>query len=196
MESVALTKDSMTGQNFQGISRYEPIRHSTGKVVDDRDYPFALITYKEIFGGHSRTIGNYWTNVALQPENFVLMNRSDVTRLGLREGGEVKIVSRTNPEGILDLGNGHKQTIKGKVKAIQGIRPGVIAVSWHYGHWAYGARDVIVDKKVIKGDPRRGRGLCANPILLLDEGMKTTGLTDPIGGSASFYDTRVKLVRV
>jgi anaerobic selenocysteine-containing dehydrogenase len=196
VEPVALAKDSITGQNFHGVPRYEPIRHSTGKIVDDRDYPFALITYKEIFGGHSRTIGNYWTNIALQPENFVLMNKSDAGRFGLRDGDEVKLVSRTNLEGILDLGNGQNQIIKGKIKTIQGIRPGVIAVSWHFGHWAYGARDVIVDGKVVKGDPRRSRGLCANPVLLLDEGMKTTGLTDPIGGSASFYDTKVKLIRI
>jgi anaerobic selenocysteine-containing dehydrogenase len=195
VEPVALAKDSITGRNFRGVPRYEPIRNSTGKVVDDRDYPFALITYKEIFGGHSRTIGNYWTNIALQPENFVLMNKNDTLALGLRDGDEVKLVSRTNPEGILDLGNGHRQIIKGKVRAIQGIRPGVIAVSWHYGHWAYGASDVVVDGRLVKGDARRGRGLCANPLLLLDEGMKTTGLTDLIGGSASFYDTRVKLVK-
>ena len=196
VETVALAKDSMTGQNFRGVPCYEPIRHSTGKLVDDRDFPFAVITFKEIFGGHSRTIGNYWTNIALQPENFVLMNKSDALRIGLADGAEVKLVSRTNPEGSLDLGNGLKQIIKGKVKTMQGIRPGVVAVSWHFGHWAYGARDVTVDRKVVKGDPRRARGLCANPVLLLDEGMKTTGLTDLIGGSASFYDTRVKLVRV
>lgn len=29
--------------------------------------------------------------------------------------------------------------------------------------------------------------------MLLDTKMKTTSLTDPIGGSASFYDTRVKV---
>lgn len=195
VEPVALTKDSMTGRPFSGVPKYEPIRHSTGRLVDDREFPFALITYKEIFGGHSRTIPTYWANIGLQPENFVLMNRSDARRLGFREGEEVKLVSRTNPDGILDLGNGAREVVKGKVKAVEWIRPGVVAVSWHYGHWAYGSRDVVVDERVVKGDPRRGRGLCANPVLLLDEGMKTTGLTDPIGGSASFYDTRVKLVR-
>lgn len=196
VEPVALTKDSITGQPFSGIARYEPIRHSTGKVVDDLEYPFALITYKEISGGHSRTIPTYWVNIALQPENNVLINRADSMRLGLNDGDQVKLVSRTNPGGTLDLGNGHMQIVKGKVKAIQGIRPGVVAVSWHYGHWAYGSRDVVVDGKLVKGDERRGRGLCANPVLLLDEGMGTTGLTDPIGGSASFYDTRIKLVKV
>ncbi|MGI9861955.1 hypothetical protein SDD30_11310 [Moorella naiadis] len=72
--------------------------------------------------------------------------------------------------------------MQGKVKLIKGIRPGVIAASWHYGHWAYGARDVVIDGQVVKGDPRRGRGLCPNAVMLLDTGMKTTSLTDPIGG--------------
>jgi tetrathionate reductase subunit A len=62
--------------------------------------------------------------------------------------------------------------------------------------WAYGARDVIVDGQMGQGDARRNVGLCSNPVLLLDEGTKTTCLTDPIGGSASFYDTKIKLVKV
>jgi tetrathionate reductase subunit A len=55
---------------------------------------------------------------------------------------------------------------------------------------------MVVDGQTIKGDARRTVGLCSNPVLLLDEGTKTTCLTDPIGGSASFYDTKVKLVKV
>jgi hypothetical protein len=32
--------------------------------------------------------------------------------------------------------------------------------------------------------------------MALDEAMQTTCLTDPIGGSSSFYDTKVNLVKV
>ncbi len=48
----------------------------------------------------------------------------------------------------------------------------------------------------IKGDQRRGKGLNPNGAMRLDEHTKTAPLTDPIGGSASFYDTRVKVVKV
>lgn len=196
VEPVGLTHDSITGKLYSGVPRLEPIQNSDGTPVKDDAYPFQLITFKEIFGGQSRTASNYWAQVALLPENFILMNKSDGAPLGLRDGDEVKLMSRTNPEGKLDLGAAGVELVKGKVKLIEGIRPGVIAASWHYGHWAYGARDVIIDGQVIKGDERRGKGLCPNPVMLLDTRMKTTSLTDPIGGSAAFYDTRVKVEKV
>ncbi|WP_338833281.1 Tetrathionate reductase subunit A [Moorella humiferrea] len=196
VEPVATTRDSITGRLFGGVPRLEPVSNSDGTPVKDADYPLQLITFKEIFGGQSRTIGNYWGQVALLPENFILMHRSDGARLGLRDGDRVKLISRTNPDGKLDLGPAGVEAVQGKVKLIEGIRPGVIAASWHYGHWAYGARDVVIDGRVVKGDARRRGGLCPNPVMLLDMRMKTTCLTDPIGGSASFYDTRVKVEKV
>ncbi|MFQ5380845.1 MAG: molybdopterin dinucleotide binding domain-containing protein, partial [Dehalococcoidia bacterium] len=167
-----------------------------GSLVEASEGELNLITYKYIFGGHSRTATNYWAQLALEPENYVLINRRDADRLGLSDDDEVKLVSATNSDGMWELGAGGRRPVAGKVKSLEGIRPGVVAVSWHYGHWAYGASDVVVDGERIKGDERRGKGLCPNAIMLLDEGTETTCLTDPIGGSASFYDTPVSLVKV
>ena len=197
-EPVAMGKDSITGKSFFGTAHYEPIQNSTGTLVDDKDMPFYAITYKEVTGGQSRTISNYWTQggMGVLPTNYILVNPRDASTLGVSDGDTVKLASRTNPQGILDLGNGKPEPVQGKVKLTQGVRPGVVLISWSYGHWAYGARDVVVDGQTIKGDARRTVGLCSNHVLLLDEGTKTTCLTDPIGGSASFYDTKVKLVKV
>ncbi len=104
-------------------------------------------------------------------------------------------MSASNPDGIWPVGNGQDQEMVGKVKCIEGIRPGVVAVSWHFGHWAYGSSDVEIDGEKIKGDDRRGKGVNPNAAMLLDEGMQTTCLTDPIGGSSSFFDTKVNLVK-
>ena len=38
------------------------------------------------------------------------------------------------PKRILD--------IIGRVEPMEGIRPGTITVSWHYGHWAYGSHEI------------------------------------------------------
>jgi anaerobic selenocysteine-containing dehydrogenase len=95
-----------------------------------------------------------------------------------------------------DLKNGQKIPVEGKVKVKQGMKPGVVAVSWHFGHWAYGANDVEVNGEKIPGDVSRRRGLCTNAVLHIDPQLKNVGLQDLIGASASFYDTRVKLVRV
>lgn len=198
VEKAAKIKDSITGEKWDGLPRVEPVRHSTGKEYTGDGFEFTLITFKEIFGGHSRTISNYWANIALQNdgENFVIISKRDGERLGIGDGDKVKLVSETNPDGVWPIGNGQDREMVGKAKCIEGIRPGVVAVSWHFGHWAYGSSDVEIDGETIKGDDRRGKGVCANAAIILDEGMETTCLTDPIGGSSSFYDTKVNLVKV
>jgi anaerobic selenocysteine-containing dehydrogenase len=198
VENAAKVKDSITGERWDGLPRVEPIRHSTGTEYTGDGYEFNLITYKEIFGGHSRTISNYWTNIALQAEgeNFAIINKRDGERLGIIDGDNVKLVSATNPDGIWPIGNGQDREMVAKAKCIEGIRPGVVAVSWHFGHWAYGSSDVEIDGETIKGDDRRSKGVNPNAAMDLDEGMQTTCLTDAIGGSSSFYDTKVNLVKV
>lgn len=143
----------------------------------------------------SRTISNYWLN-ALLPENAILLNKRDADRLRLSDGDQVRVISASNPEGVWDLKNGTKKPMVGTVRVIQGIRPGVAAFSLGHGHWAYGASDVVIDGKTITGDPRRARGIHANAALRIDPHLKDTTLSDLIGGSAVFYDTRVKLVKV
>lgn len=196
LERVAKQKNSVTGAAFDGLPRYHPPLSSNGRPVEDRNYPFQLITYKEIFGTQSRTPGTYWTQLSLQPENGILMNRVDARRLGLADGDQVRLTSATLAEGVVDLGNGRQREMIGRVKVMEGIRPGVVAVSQSYGHWAYGASDMEVDGVKVPGDPRRGKGVQINPLLRLDDHSRTVCLTDPIGGSASFYDTSVAITRV
>ncbi len=195
-EPVALARNSMTGNRFSGIGIFEPIKDARGRELDDREFPLMLITYKEIYGGQSRTIGDYWLTQIFAPENYILIHPETAQEFGLGDGDFAKIVSPTNPEGVWDLKNGEKVPVAGKVKLTQGVRKGVVAVSWSYGHWAYGANDVVVDGKVIKGDRRRKTGLCPNSVMRVDPYLKNVTLEDPIGGSASYFDTRVKLVKI
>lgn len=197
-EKTATTKSAMTGKPLIGYATY--IRAPTdilgNPLNDEKDgYEFHLITHREIFHTKSRTISNYWL-LALAPENYVLMNAQDAARLGLRDGDRVRIISPTNPEGVWDLGNGQKWPMIGKVKVIQGIRPGVIAFSLGHGHWAYGASDITIDGVGVRGDPRRATGIHANAAMRVDPYLKNTCLVDPVGGSAVFYDTLVKVEKV
>ena len=103
---------------------------------------------------------------------------------------------RSLPEGIVDLRDGRQLEIAGPVEIREGIRPGVVAVSWHYGHWAYGSNDVEVNGQTVHGDRRRAAGLCPNLVMATDPVLKDVSLTDPIGASASFYDTYVNVEAV
>ncbi|MDO8612128.1 MAG: molybdopterin-dependent oxidoreductase [Dehalococcoidia bacterium] len=196
-EKTAGIKDSMTGKHFSGIPRYVPAyTDSLGNPIEDEKegYDLYLITHREITHTKSRTVGNYWL-LGINPEGVFNINKKDAERLGLDDGDKVRVLSASNPEGVWDLKNGTKKPMIGKVKVIEGIRPGVISFSLGMGHWAYGSGDVEIDGEVIKGDERRAKGLHANAAMRTDTVNPNTCLSDVVGGSAVFYDTRVKLVK-
>ncbi|MFQ5517222.1 MAG: molybdopterin-dependent oxidoreductase [Acidimicrobiia bacterium] len=196
VERVAAAKHSVTGKPFSGTPVWRGQRDSADDPVDQSGaYPLSLITYKEPWGGQSRTITNYWSNIGLKPTNSVLMNRRDAERLGLEDGHKVRLQSATNPEGRFNLGNGETFDVVAPLEVVEGILPGTVAASWHYGHWAYGAADCEIDGETVKGEKRRGAGVCPNPVMLIDPKLGDVCMTDPIGGSSSFYDTMVAVVR-
>lgn len=196
-EKTAKTRDSMTGAALPGFAVYRPSPvDAMGRPLPDEraGYDLRLITYREVMHTKSRTAANYWL-LALAPENSVLMNAEDARARGLRDGDRVRIRSASNPEGVWALGHGRTRPIVGRLKVVQGIRPGVVAFSLGHGHWAYGAGDVVIDGRVVRGDPRRGAGIHANAAMRTDPVIANTTLGDLAGGSAVFYDTQVQVTR-
>jgi anaerobic selenocysteine-containing dehydrogenase len=198
MEKLATHNHPMTGKPYVSHANYiEGPRDILGRPINDQAQGFdlTLITYRVISQTKSRTSGNYWLQ-ALYPENFVEISTFDAKRLGLANGDQVKTVSASNPEGVWDLGNGFKKPMIGKIQVREGLRPGVVAFSLGHGHWGYGAQTVSIDGVTIPGDGRRGTGIHANAAMRVDPYLKNTGLVDSVGGSAVFYQSQVKLIKV
>ena len=197
MDDVAARKNSITGEAFVGYPVWRGQRDSADRPIgESADYPMSLITYKDPWGGQSRTISNYWSNLGLATTNHILVNRADAEKMGIEDGRLVKLVSASNPTGTFELGNGETVDTVGPAKVVEGILPGTVAASWHFGHWAYGAADMEIDGELVRGDRRRRAGMCPNSVMLVDPHLGDVCLTDPIGGSASFYDTSVAVVPV
>lgn len=196
VEPVALSKHPFNGKRFSGIALSEPVKGYNDKPVDQGKHELTLITYKEIIGGQSRSLpNNYWL-AAIGPENHIIMNATTAKQFNLNEGDYAKIISSTNPDGVWDLKNGEVKPVAGKVKIVQGLRPGVVSVSWSYGHWAYGENNVTIDGYEVEGDERRKAGLCPNSVMQVDPILKNVTLEDLIGGSASYYDSKVSVVKL
>jgi anaerobic selenocysteine-containing dehydrogenase len=196
LEKLATTRHALTGQYFSGAPGYQPpARDSLGRPIRDEaaGYDLHLITNRVILHTKSRTIANYWLTGIL-PENAVVMNPKDAKARGLADGARVRITSATNPRGEWDFKNGQRRPIVGTLKVSEGIRPGVVAFALGYGHWATGGADMVIDGRVIKGDPRRRAGIHANAAFRIDPQFGTMCLTDMVGASAVFYDTNVKVV--
>ncbi len=173
----------MTGKAYDGLPRYEPIKDCMGNEVKDEGYDFQLNTYKNAFHTQSRTAINEWL-MMLEKENWVEINTTDGGRLGIRTGDLVRLTSPSNGGGIT-----------GQAKLVES-RPGVISISHSYGHWEYGAKPQEIDGKRTAHADWIGKGVSANPVMRLDPVLKDVTLQDPIGGSASFYDTKVKVEKV
>jgi anaerobic selenocysteine-containing dehydrogenase len=194
-EKTAVTINTMTGETFTGHAAYIPPALSClGEPIADAGYDLTLITHKDMMMTKARTVSNYWL-LAVLPENSVLMNVVDAQRLGLRDGDSVKVVSASNPEGTWNLMDGTDRPMTGKLKVIQGMRPGVVSFALGYGHWASGARDITINGTIIAGDPRRATGLHANAAMRVDPHLKNVTLQDLAGGSAVFYDTKVNVIK-
>ena len=196
-EKTAKTKSAFTGKPNPGYPTYVSIQSSLGKPLeaDGLTGDLHLITQRDIAHCKSRTIADYWL-LAIAPDNAVIINKKDADRMGLKDGNRVKVVSATNPEGVWDFKNGIKKPMIGRVQVTQTIKPGVITFTLGHGHWATGASDVVIDGKVVKGDPRRGTGVHLNAAMWIDPYLKNTTLQDPVGGSAVFYDSKVRLIKL
>jgi anaerobic selenocysteine-containing dehydrogenase len=196
-EKTASKIHSGTGQHHPGLATWMPVRDYHGNEPDSyrKGYDLAMITNRTIVHTKSRTVADPWLS-ALMPENAVQIHPSDAGRMGLRNGQEVKVVSATNPTGEWPLGNGRTKPMIGKVQITQQVRPGVMSFSLGFGHWATGAVDMHIDGHLIKGEPRRAKGIHANAAMWVDPALKNTCMIDPVGGSVSFYDTHVSLISV
>jgi tetrathionate reductase subunit A len=198
-EKTAGTKNAFTGKTNPGYAAYVPVSTTLGASPKEagleEGYPLHLITQRDVTMTKSRTIPDYWL-LTLLPENAIIINTLDAKKLGIKQGDRVKVVSATNKEGVWDLKNGTIKPMIGKVQVTETIMPGVITFTLGYGHWATGAVDVTIDGIVVKGDPRRGTGIHANAAMWIDPYLKNTCMLDPVGGSVSFYDTKVALIKV
>ena len=193
-ENVAKAKNSMTGASFSGIARWQPPSDLLGNELQAPAGAFNMVSYKEVGQGHSRTASGYW-NLGVTPESLILISRSDADRLSIKDGQELRVSSKDIP-GRIDLGIGATAELTSKAKITEGIRPGVIAIANSYGHWAWGARDVVVDGKTVKGDSRRGKGMHPNLVVPFDPQVANVVTTELVAGNIATYDALVTLAKV
>ena len=185
IDPIARTRDSVTGHYYSGVPQYLPIVHSNGAIVNDSaQYPLQMITYKTVQHGQARTNVNPWLMLSI-PENPVEMNPVDAAALGIESGDLVNIASLSNTNGL-----------EGRSLVTERIKPGVIAISHHYGHWEQSSRAHVIDGVTAGFDPSRGAGLQPTQIMRTDNQYPNVSLQEPLGASCSFYDTGVRITKV
>jgi anaerobic selenocysteine-containing dehydrogenase len=192
-EKPATTPNSMTGQFLKGAPSYIPIQNSVGQELKHLGAPLTLITNRSMLQCKSRTISNYWL-LDIEEENYLYLHPSDAMRLGLKDNDYAWVGSAASGVWSWDYGPGMGKPMVGKVRTTEGIRPGVVTFELGWGHWAYGASNQVIDGAVVGYDGRRAKGVHANAAMYVDEHLRSP-LSDVVGGSAVFYDSKVYLVK-
>ncbi|MEA3467904.1 MAG: molybdopterin-dependent oxidoreductase [Thermodesulfobacteriota bacterium] len=198
-EELAASKNSLTGEFFPGTLSYRAPADSAGNILaeQDREYPFTVVTYKMNVHTQSRTTSHRWS-MEIFPENYVVISEKDARSLNIKDGGKVRLISRSNTVGIV-----------GKVKISKLVRNGCLAVSFHYGHSQLGASRLavskgetvflggkkVIDKDGLIPDSKLGTGLNPNMVSRLDENLADTPMVDLTAGIPDFSSTRVKIVK-
>jgi anaerobic selenocysteine-containing dehydrogenase len=120
--------------------------------------------------------------MSIQSENFVEMNPVDAQARHLRTGDRCRVISASLPAGVI-----------GRVRATNTVAPGVVAVSHHFGHWEMSSRPAQINGQAVAYDASRATGTNANLVMRADPVLPNVTLQDRVGGSASFYDTRIQV---
>ncbi|QGP94020.1 Tetrathionate reductase subunit A [Neomoorella glycerini] len=187
-ETVATSRNSMTGEFFAGTACWQPEVFADGKPVDEAfnpdEWPFKLVNCKAKLRSIS-LIANAPVVTDLSSTNYIEINSLDAGVLGLKTGTKVKLVAATGGE------------VTGELLVRPGIARGTVNVYFGYGHWAYGARGYQVGEKKVAGDASRGGGIMAGKVSPLDKSLqKVFGLSDLATGVPARNGGRYKIVRV
>ncbi|CCQ97704.1 Tetrathionate reductase subunit A [[Clostridium] ultunense Esp] len=183
-EAVAMTKNAITGEFFEGTATYVEPAFIDGKRITDHysptEWPFTLISYKSRYRSVS-TLANIRRLQDLKEANHIEIAGEDARRLGIKDDDPVKLIT---PSG----------EATGRAKVREGLMPGTVAIAFGYGHWEYGAKDREIGGKILPGNKKIAAGIALNPLVFRDPQGRI--VNDPVSGAVSRNDTRAKLVKL
>jgi anaerobic selenocysteine-containing dehydrogenase len=171
-----LYSDLMEAKGFAPLPSFEPIPEhrdlQAGQLV--------LTTFKVNVQTHSRTQNCKWLT-EIYHDNPGWMNPATAEPLGIREGDRIKVASEVGE-------------IETTARITPAVVPGVIAISFHCGHWEYGRYASGKRSPVGETDREDGRiwwttnGVHPNWVI--------PNSPDPISGEQRWMDTVVTVSRV
>ncbi len=184
-ETVALSKNSITGKRRSGTVKYYKQRVVGGETFEElypkEQFPLIAFAYK------SNVIATPNTASALMKEikftTYVDINPKTAEKFGLKNGDYVKVTS-------------HDGETEGYLKLRQGIHPDTIGVEQGDGRRGAGAVDVEINGKVTKGNIVRRTGVFYNKIGLKDPSRKIALVTDFVCGSNVRHAIPVKIKKI
>lgn len=172
-ETVATSRNAITGERFVGCPTWQGPRFSDGTPVDDRyavdDWPFRVVSTKsQLRSSHTTGLAHLDT---LRGRNAIALNVEDAAILGITTGDRIRV---TSPGGV----------IEGLALVRKGIARGALGIEHGWGHKELGARPHKVANRVFADFPERGTGVNANDLGYSDPTIAgALVMADPVVGS-------------
>jgi len=168
-----IKSEALAKKGFDAIPSWMPIPEHEKAAADE----LVLTTYKVNVQSHSRSQNCKWLT-ELYHTNPAWMNPKTAAARGIKDRDKITISS---PMGSMST----------RARVTEGIHPGVIAVSNHCGHWAYGEYASLVKSAVHTPEPDSER------LWWKDKGAHPNWIManagDPIGGQLRYMDMVVKV---
>lgn len=185
-ETVALTKNSLSGQPLSGVPTWMAPVFADGSLIADtysrQDWPFQVICSKSQLQS-SHTIGEAKLR-QIHARNGIIIHPADAKDLGIQDGDRIRVTSPGGKaEGIADLR--------------YGVQRGVIGIEHGFGHWGLGASRVTVGGETRRGSLARGAGVAHNLLGIADpkrHGIST--LADMVVGANARQDIMAKVEKI
>ena len=186
-EKLGTTRNSLTGQYFNGTAVWLPPVCANGSLLEEKipskEWPFQLVSQKSRYRTNSM-----WANIPvltdMQKDNPIYINEEDAKALGLTSGSSIKVITPF-------------AEVVSKVKIRAGVAKGTLGISFGFGHWQYGAKKYKVDNNSVGGDEVRGGGIAFNTLSMMDPTMQTFyPLSDEVGGASARNTIKAKVVKV
>lgn len=185
-ESVALSKNSLSGQPLTGVPTWlEPVFADGSPIsatYSHKDWPFQVISSKSQLQS-SHTIGEPRLR-QIHRRNGIILHPDDAGELSIQAGDRIRV---TSPTG----------TVEGIANLRSGIQRGVVAIEHGFGHWGLGATSVTVGDTIRRGSKARGAGVSHNLLGIADpkrQGIST--LADMVVGANARQDIMARVEKV
>jgi formate dehydrogenase alpha subunit len=108
------------GRFVCGLGRFTPLQYRPPAELPDEEYPLMLTTGRSLYHYHTGTMTRKVTGLnAIEPEGVVEINPSDASRLKIKDGDKVKVISR-------------RGEVIAKAKVTEKSSPKVVFMTFHF----------------------------------------------------------------
>lgn len=182
-EKLGTAKNALSGEKYNGSVKYYDARFANGLKIEKKEgFDFLAFSYKSnIFSSASATLDSL---KEIKYSTYIDINTKSAKKYNIKNGDLVKLSSYEN-------------SITGYARLKEGIHPCAIGIEHGGGRKGEGAKDLFIDKVLIKAKVRRKTGSSYNELGICDiTRLNHPSISDFVIGSNARQAINVKIEKI